>query len=215
MRLVIANKNYSSWSLRPWLVATHFAVPFEETLVVLDEPDSAENIRRYSPSGRVPCLVDGDIVVWESIAVIEYLAERFPDRAIWPAAPVARALARSIVAEMHAGFTALRNACPMNLRRHVRWRDRGAGAARDVARIVELWRDARARFGTGGPFLFGAFSAADAMYAPVVCRLESYGWPVDADIRAYIDTVLTLPSFVAWREAAALETWVIAADEVD
>lgn len=215
VRLVIGNKNYSSWSLRPWLVARHFGIAFDETMILLDMPDTREQILRYSPSGRVPCLVDGEIATWETLAIIEYLAERFPEHAIWPRDPVARALARSIANEMHAGFGALRSACPMNLRKTFPWQDWGGpAAAADVARIVALWRDARARFGQGGPFLFGAFSAADAMYAPVVTRLKTYSWPVEPDIRAYIDAVFDLPAMRAWCDAAATETWIVPSDEV-
>ncbi|TBW34049.1 glutathione S-transferase family protein [Siculibacillus lacustris] len=214
--LVIANKRYSSWSLRPWLVATHFGIAFDEVGVLLDKPDTKATILRWSPSGRVPCLIDGDVRVWETLAIIEWLAERHPEHAVWPRDPAARAHARAISSEMHAGFTGLRSACPMNLGRRFSWAPRGgAAAAVDVARIVELWRDARARFGAAGPFLYGAFSAADAMYAPVVTRLDTYAWPLDPDIRAYVDAVLTLPAFLAWKAAADLETEVVPSDEVD
>ena len=144
-----------------------------------------------------------------------YVAERWPDRGAWPADPVARALARSISAEMHAGFGALRSACPMNLGKRFADRDRGEAVGRDVARIQEIWRNARARFGSAGPFLFGAFSAADAMYAPVVTRLDTYGQPVTRESRAYMDAVLSLPSFQAWRAAALRESWTLDIDEVD
>jgi glutathione S-transferase len=214
--LVIANKRYSSWSLRPWLVMTHFGLPFREVGVLLDLPESKAEILRWSPSGRVPCLVDGDIRVWETLAIVEYLAERHPDLPIWPTDVAARAEARAISNEMHAGFQALRSACPMNLRKRFAWKPRGGEkAAADVARIVELWRAARARFGAGGPFLFGAFSAADAMYAPVATRLDTYAWPLDADIRAYVDAVLDLPAFRAWKAAADLETALVPSDEVE
>lgn len=215
MHLVVGNKLYSSWSLRPWLVAAHFGFTFEETVIPLDQPDTKEKIRRFSPAGRVPCLVDGDITVWESLAIIEYLAEKAPDQAIWPRDRAARALARSISNEMHAGFLALRKACPMNLRRTFAYRDFGADAARDAVRIVEIWRDARSRYGAGGPFLFGDFTAADAMFAPVVIRFLAYGWPVEPDTRSYMDAILTLPAFVAWAEAARKEPWILLADEIE
>ncbi|MER2605367.1 MAG: glutathione S-transferase family protein [Siculibacillus sp.] len=216
LKLVIANKRYSSWSLRPWLVATHFGIPFAEIPIDLAAPDFKANILRFSPSGRVPCLIDGDVAVWETLAIVEYLAESFPDLPIWPKDRAARAVARAIANEMHAGFGALRSACPMNLRRSFPWRGWGGeAAARDVARITELWRDARARFGSGGPFLFGAFSAADAMYAPVVARLDGYSWPLDADTRAYVDAMLSLPAFRAWKAGADAETSIVADDEVD
>jgi len=215
MQLIIGNKTYSSWSLRPWLVMTHFGLPFDETLIRLDEPTTAAEIRAFSPSGRVPCLIDRDIVVWETLAIIEYLAERFPDHAIWPRDTAARALARSISNEMHAGFSGLRNACPMNLRKTFAYRDRGAAAFADVERIETLWRDARKRFGAGGPFLFGAFSAADAMYAPVVLRLIGYSWPMAEDTRAYVDAIAHLQAMLSWKAAASLEPWIVPSDEID
>lgn len=215
MQLIIGNKRYSSWSLRPWLVLSHFGLPFEETLIQLDTPEFAEAVRRYSPSGRVPCLIDGDIAVWETLAIIEYLAESFSEHAIWPRNKAARAVARAISSEMHAGFSALRSACPMNLRRTFAYKDRGEGAAKDVTRITALWRDAKKRFGAGGPFLFGDFSAADAMYAPVVLRLTGYSWPLDPDIAEYVAAVHELPAMRAWKEAASAEPWIVHADEID
>ncbi len=214
MKLIIGNKRYSSWSLRAWLVMTHFGFDFDEQLIRLDEPDHHRAILEVSPSGRVPCLVDGSNVIWETLAIIEYLAEAGDDKAIWPQDRAARAVARAISAEMHAGFSALRKACPMNLRRSFAWRDWGAGAADDANRIVELWREARSRFGAGGPFLFGAFTAADAMFAPVVLRLEGYSWPVEPDIRSYMDAVLTLPAMLSWKDGAAQEPWIVAEDEI-
>lgn len=215
MQLVIANKVYSSWSLRAWLVARHFEIPFDETVIPLDQPDTHDKILRYSPSGRVPCLIDGETVVWDSLAIIEYLAETHPDRAIWPADRAARALARSVSAEMHSGFAALRSACPMNLRKTFPYRDWGRPAAENALRIVDLWRDARRRHGAGGPFLFGAFTAADAMYAPIVTRFETYSWPVDPDTRSYMDAVMALPAFQAWKAGADKETWVVPSDEIE
>lgn len=216
LTLVIANKRYSSWSLRPWLVLTHFGIPFEEIIIPLDQPDTRARILEHSPTGKVPFLTDGSAKVWESIAVIETIADWFPDHPVWPAGKAAKAHARAISAEMHAGFAALRQACPMNLGRDDRtFRDRGEGAAADVARIEAMWRETRARFGGGGPFLFGTFSAADAMYAPVVTRLDRYGWAVAADTKAYMDAVLSLPAMVAWTEAGRAETWRAWADEVD
>jgi glutathione S-transferase len=215
MQLIIANKRYSSWSLRPWLVMTHFGLPFEETLIRLDEPTTATEIRAFSPSGRVPCLIDRDLAIWETLAIIEYLAERFPDVSIWPRDVSARALARSISNEMHAGFMGLRSACPMNLRKTFAYRDRGPAAHADVARIERLWRDARKRFGGDGPFLFGSFSAADAMYAPVVLRLLGYSWPMADDTRAYVEAVSNLPAMLNWKAAAALEPWIVPSDEID
>lgn len=215
-RLVIANKRYSSWSLRPWLLMTHFGIPFEETKILLDKPETRAEILRFSPSGRVPCLVDGDISVWETLAIVEHLAETYPGLAIWPRERAARAMARAISSEMHAGFTSLRSACPMNLRRSFPWRDwGGAGAAADVTRIEALISEARGRFGAGGPFLFGAFSAADAMYAPVALRLAGYSWPVSAVTRAWIEAVQALPAFAAWKAGADAETEIVPSDEID
>lgn len=215
LKLVIGNKRYSSWSLRPWLLMTHFGMPFEEIAVLLDTPSFRPTVLRWSPSGKVPCLVDGDVHVHETLAILEYLAEIFPEHAVWPRDRAARALARALSSEMHAGFTGLRSACPMNLRRSFAFKDRGPAAAADVVRISSAWRDARGRYGAGGPFLFGAFSAADAMFAPVVTRLDTYSWPVDGDIRAYMDAVLSLPAFLAWKAAADAETEIVAADEVE
>ncbi len=213
--LVVANKLYSSWSLRPWLLLRQLGVAFDEVVVPLRQPDTEARIRRYSPAAKVPVLVDGDVTVWDSLAIVEYAAERWPEAGVWPSDRRARALARSISAEMHSGFGALRSACPMNLGKRFARRDRGEAVARDAARVQAIWADARARFGAEGAFLFGAFSGADAMYAPVVLRLDGYSLDVTPDARAYMDAVLTLPAFAAWREAALAETWTIAEDEVD
>ncbi|MBV9076413.1 MAG: glutathione S-transferase family protein [Methylobacteriaceae bacterium] len=214
LTLVIANKLYSSWSLRPWLMMTELGLAFDEIVIPLDQPDTATRILAHSPAGKVPILLDGPLRVWDTLAILEYLAELHPGR-VWPADRAARALARSISAEMHAGFGALRSACPMNLGKRFARRDRGPAVARDLARVEAIWRDARARFGAGGPFLFGAFSGADAMYVPVVTRLDTYDLPVAPDTRAYMDAVLNLPGFQAWREAALKETWIVPHDEVD
>ncbi len=213
--LVIANKLYSSWSLRPWLMLSELGVEFDEIMVRLDDAGTSEALRRYSPAAKAPVLIDGDQTVWDSLAIMEYLSERYGLGRVWPAEPVPRALARCLSAEMHSGFPALRSGCPMNLGKHYAFRDRGPGVARDAARIVEAWRDARARFGRDGPFLFGAFTAADAMFAPVVTRLDTYGFPVEPDTRAYMDAVLGLASFGRWKEAALAETWSVREDEVD
>ncbi len=215
MQLVIANKNYSSWSLRPWLVARHFELPFEEIYLPFGMPNWHAEVAKISPSVRVPCLIDGDITVWESLAIIEYFADVYPDQAIWPRERTARAIARAISHEMHAGFMALRKANPMNLRKRFVYRDWGDDAARDVVRIVALWREARSRFAAGGPFLFGAFSAADAMYAPVVGRLDRYDWPVEPDTRAYMDAILELPAMREWIAAAEAETEIVPEDEIE
>ena len=213
--LVIANKLYSSWSLRPWLLMRQLGIAFDEVLIPLHQANTKAEILKHSPAGKVPVLIDGEAIVWESIAIMEYVAETVEDAPVWPRDPGPRALARSIAAEMHAGFGALRSACPMNLGRRYAARDRGEAVAQDVARVTAIWRDARGRFGAGGPFLFGAFSAADAMYAPVVTRFDTYSIPVDPVSRAYMDTILSRAAFREWREAALREPWMTPSDEVD
>jgi glutathione S-transferase len=213
MRLMIANKLYSSWSLRPWLLMKAMQMPFKETVIPLRQPETAAAIKAFDAAGKVPVLVvNEDIRIWESLAIIEYLAEVHRQQNVWPANPVQRAHARSIANEMHAGFQPLRAACPMNLSKRFAFKDYGADVVATVARIETIWREARAIPGAAGPFLYGAFSAADAMYAPVVTRLDTYGWPVAADTRAYMDAVLSHPAFVAWRTDALAEprAWDIA-----
>lgn len=217
MHLYIGNKNYSSWSMRPWLVMTAFDLPFEETVVPLDTAEFAPTVGAVSGAGRVPVLVDGDVTVWESLAIIEYLAERFPDKAIWPADRGARAHARAVCAEMHAGFLGLRAACPMNLAKRYAARDRGADVAVDVTRIETIWREARQRFGaqSAEPFLYGAFSAPDAMFGPVVARFVSYQLGSGDEVKNYIAALTGHPAYQAWRGEALKEPWIVAADEVD
>jgi glutathione S-transferase len=210
LKLVIANKAYSSWSLRPWILMTHFGIPFEETVIALRRPETRADILKFSPTGKIPALVDGDVAVWESLAIIEYLAESFPGLTIWPRPKPARALARSLAAEMHAGFSALRNQCPTQFLRPVRRSALTPEVEADVARIESAWRDARQRFGAGGPFLFGAFSAADAMFAPVVNRFHVYDIPVGPEARAYMAAMQALPAWKAWIAGAEGEPWRIA-----
>ncbi|MBD2746403.1 glutathione S-transferase family protein [Microvirga sp. BT688] len=212
--LVIANKCYSSWSLRPWLLMKQLGIPFDEITIPLDLPETKENVLKHSPAGKVPVLIDGDLTVWESIAIMEYVGDVY-GAPVWPEDRKARAMARSVAAEMHAGFMGLRSACPMNLGKKYASRDRGEAVARDVARFSEIVRQARERFGAGGPFLFGAFSAADAMYAPLATRLDTYSIALDATTRAYVNTILSLPAFQEWRSAALNEEWIVAVDEVD
>ena len=212
--LAIGNKTYSSWSLRPWLLMRHFGVPFEEKVIPLDTPESKANMLKVSPAGRVPVLIDGETTVWETIAIMEYVGDALGAQ-VWPQEQRQRALARSLAAEMHAGFSGLRSACPMNLGKQFGPRDRGAAAARDAERFGEIVRDTRGRYGADGPFLFGAFSAADAMYAPLATRLDTYSIPMDAVTRAYVDAILALPAFRQWLKAALDEPWVVEADEVD
>lgn len=213
MHLTIANKLYSSWSMRPWLVMRAIGLDFDETVIPLRQADTAERIRAVSPTGKVPVLVDGDVKVWESLAIISYLADAHPEKPIWPQGRVARAHAKAISMEMHAGFQALRQACPMNLGKRFKAPALSDDARANVARIEELWREARARFGAGGPFLFGSFTAADAMFAPIATRLETYSLPVSAGSRAYIDAIYAHPAFQEWRAAALAEPWTIAAYE--
>ena len=216
-RLVIGNRNYSSWSLRAWLAMTAAGIGLDAEVIPLDEPETAARIRAVSPAGRVPVLIDGDLHVWESLAIIEYLAERHPDARLWPAGARARAVARAIASEMHAGFAALRGECPMNIRRKPAPHPAGISpaVADDISRIREIWRETRAGFGAGGPFLFGAFSAADAMFAPVVSRFHTYAVALGAVERAYADAVLDHPGFRRWRADAEAEPWTIAGEEVE
>ena len=208
LTLVIGNKNYSSWSLRPWIALKQIGVPFHEIRVPLGQPDTRARILEHSPGGKVPILKDGAIVVWESLAILDYLAEKFPAAGLWPTDAAARAEARSVAAEMHAGFVALRQQLPMDIRSRKPLKADAAAEA-DIARILEMWRGARARHGTGGPFLFGRFGAADAMYAPVVTRFRTYGVKLDAVAAAYVDAVFALPAMQEWGAAAAAEKEVI------
>ena len=207
MLLVIANKLYSSWSLRPWLLMRALGLPFEEEVIAMRKPDTKARMLARGPAGKCPVLIDDDITIWESLAIVEYLAEKFPDKGIWPADAKARAHARAASNEMHAGFQPLRAACPMNLSKRFAARDFGPDVAASVARIEALWREARDRFGakSAAPFLYGAFSAADAMFAPVVTRLDTYQIPVAADMRSYMDAVLAHPAFLEWKQAALAE----------
>ncbi|MBS7544990.1 glutathione S-transferase family protein [Ancylobacter oerskovii] len=215
LKLLIGNKNYSSWSLRPWLLLKAFGIAFDEEVVLLGDADFKARIAAHSPARQVPVLIDGEVAVWETLAIIEHIAERFPDTPIWPAAPAARAYARSIATEMHGGFGALRSAVPMNLWRPVELRELPAKAVADLDGITARWRSARQRFGAGGDFLFGGFSAADAMYAPVATRIRTYGLPVDAVSAAYVEAIHAHPAFAEWKAAALKEEQVLPVDEVD
>jgi glutathione S-transferase len=215
LQLIIGNKNYSSWSLRPWLAMKVAGIAFEETVISLDAPDFKARVTAFSGAGRVPVLIDGDVRVWESLAILEYLAEKSPAAGLWPSHVSARARARAIASEMHAGFLALRRHLPMNVARPVKKRALDNGATVDAARIDAIWSECRAQFGGDGAFLFGPFGAADAMYAPVVWRFHTYAVEVSTAARAYMGAVMTLPASVEWREAARRETWVLPHDEVD
>ena len=209
LKLVIANKAYSSWSLRPWILLAHFKIPFEEIVVPLDLPDTRKRILKHAPTAKCPSLHDGLISVWESLAIVEYVAEKYPDRAIWPKAKAARAHARSLSSEMHAGFQALRQHCPTNFRRPVRKLELTEAVEADVARIEVAWAHARRTYGKAGPFLFGRFSAADAMFAPVVNRLHVYDVKVKKATRDYMNAVMALPAWKAWINDAEAEEWRI------
>ena len=203
--LVIGNKNYSSWSLRPWLLLSQCGVAFDEIKLALDTPQFHARIKHYSPAGRVPVLVHGDVHVWDSLAICEYASEVFLDGRGWPADRSMRGHARAISAEMHSGFAALRTALPMNTRRRGPTPVLGADTQKDIARVRELWREARAQHAAQGPFLFGTFSIADAMYAPVSLRFLSYSVELDAVERAYVQTLLELAPMRAWLAEAATE----------
>ena len=215
LHLVIANKNYSSWSLRPWIAMTMAGLPFDESMILLDTPVMKKQIAEHSGAGRLPVLHNGKITVWETLAILEYLAETFPEKNLWPKSKTARAAARAISNEMHAGFTSLRNACPMNLRRPQKPVVLNEATKADIARIEEIWRECRKTYGKGGKFLFGKFCNADAMFAPVVTRFETYAIPVAKDTRAYMDAVTATKAFQSWKAAALKETWIVPHDEVD
>jgi glutathione S-transferase len=201
-QLYIGNKNYSSWSLRPWLLMKELGIPFHERLVTFGADNSA--FREFSPTGKVPCLVDGEVTVWDSLAITEYLGERHAG--VWPAEAVARAWARSAAAEMHSGFFGLRNTCTMNCGIRVRLTTIDEALGRDLRRLEVLWADGIGRF--GGPFLTGfRFCAADAFFAPVAFRLQTYEPPVSAAARRYAAHLLSLPSMREWYDAALAETW--------
>jgi glutathione S-transferase len=215
LTLFIGNKNYSSWSMRPWIAMKVAGIAFDEELISLNAKDFKARVGKVSGTGKVPALIDGDIHVWESLAILDHVAETHPQARLWPTEPRARAHARSVAAEMHAGFMALRRHCPMNMWRPSKVRDLTPEAAADVRRIEAIWTDCRTRFGAGGPFLFGTFGAADAMYAPVVSRFPTYAIEVGATARSYMQAVSALPAWKEWRTAALKETWVLPNNEVD
>lgn len=204
LTLIIGNKNLSSWSMRPWVAAMAFGIPFTEIKVLLDQPDTSNEIARYSHAGRVPVLLAGEMTVWDSLAITEYLAEQFPDKHMWPQDVAARALARSIVAEMHAGFGELRSAMPMNIQARLPGRGRTHGAQADIGRVCEIWEDCLSRFGHH-QFLFGAFSIADAFYAPIVLRFQTYGVMLAPALQAYCERVLAHPAVARWVNEAMQE----------
>lgn len=210
--LVIGNKNYSSWSLRPWLLLKHLGVEFDEVRIPLYVDGAKERILEFSPAGKVPVYIDGDVTIWESLAIMEYLAESHPS--VWPAAKEARAAARSVAAEMHAGFTAMRDKMPHNARAVGRQVTITPGVARDVERVIEIWETSRRGYGSGGPWLFGGFSAADAMYAPVAFRFRTYGVTPSSLAGEYMEAVLADPHMRDWLRAGEEETEVLEFFEV-
>lgn len=209
LTLVIGNKTYSSWSLRPWLLLRQAGISFREIRIPLYTSTSREDILRYSPAGKVPVLRDGDVAVWDSLAICEYLAERFPQASMWPQDRQARALARSISAEMHAGFPALRHNMSMNCRRAFPGKGYGAGVRDEIERIQAIWVDCRERYGATGDMLFGHFTVADAMYAPVALRFHTYGVTLPGAAGDYMDSILALPPIQDWIIAARAETETI------
>ena len=214
-RLVIGNKNYSSWSMRPWLVMKAFGVPFEEIYIPLYHPESTQKISEYSLSGRVPVLLADDLVVWDSLAICEFLAERFPNQNLWPESQAARATARSICAEMHSGLNQLRSAMPMNIRASFPGKGRTAGAQADIGRVSEIWEDCLSTYGAHR-FLFGDFSIADAYFAPVVMRFKTYGVSLAPALQAYCERVEHHPAVMEWVKAAHEEKESIAKfDQID
>ena len=203
--LVIGNRNLSSWSMRAWLALRATGTEFHEVLVPLDRPETGAEIRRWSPTGRVPALHDGGLVVWDSLAICEYLVETFPDAGLWPADPAARATARSVTAEMHSGFTALRSKMPMNLRASRPRADRDPAVDEDIRRILEIWESCRRDFGAGGELLFGEFTIADAFFAPVASRFITYGVEPEGLAGRYMETLWGLPAVCEWADAARSE----------
>jgi glutathione S-transferase len=210
LKLVIGNKNYSSWSMRPWLAMRANDIGFDEIFIPLyTGAADKQRLLDITRSGKVPALIDGDVTVWDSLAIIEYVAELFPEKRLWPADKIARAQARSISAEMHSSFLALRSECGMNLHRPIGAVELSQDARADVARIQEIWTDCRERYGKSGPFLFGAFGAADAMFAPVIHRFRTYAVPVTPPVWDYMDTMMALPAFQEWTRAGLAEPYVI------
>lgn len=214
LTIYLGNKNYASWSLRAWLALKATGEPFTEEVIPLYVPASKETLLKYSPSGRVPVLHDGDRIVWDSLAICEYLAETFPAAGLWPDDAGARAMARAASAEMHSGFQALRTQFPMNVRSSFPGREVSAEAQADINRVMAIWRTARGRYGEGnGAFLFGSFTIADAMYAPVVSRFRTYRFDVEREADEYCNAVTSLPAMQEWTAAARNEPMIVDAYE--
>lgn len=209
LSLIMGNKAYSSWSLRPWLALRHAGADFAEVVVPLRQPETKATLLSYAPSGKAPSLRHGDLVVWDSLAICEYVNELFPTAQLWPADASVRAVARAVSAEMHSGFPDLRKNLFMDVRSRFDRPDRVAAAQADIDRVQAIWTDCRARFGAAGPFLFGAFSIADAMFAPVATRLRTWNVLLDPVSAAYVETIHTMPAMVDWVDAAKAEPWVV------
>ena len=213
--LVVGNRNYSSWSLRPYMALAVAGIDFDQKLIRFTDPQFGAKVARISKAGLVPILKHNDLVIWDSLAILEYLAETWPTRNLWPRNKSARAYARSISAEMHSGFRNLRSACPMNLRRPIKPVNMNADVRSDIARLDQIFATARKTFGKGGPFLFGKFSNADAMFTPIVTRFETFDISVSATTRDYMNAILATPAFHAWKASALKETDIYPPDEVD
>jgi glutathione S-transferase len=211
LTIYVGNRNYASWSLRAWLALKATGAAFEEVVIPILVPGSKETLLKYSPSGKVPALHHGDIVVWDSLAICGYLADIFPEAGLWPTDPAAKAMARSISAEMHSSFMALRREFPMNIRSSFPGREISPEAQTDINRVMAIWRQCRNRFGekNGGDFLFGSFTIADAMYAPVVTRFRTYKFDLEREADAYCDAIMALPAMQEWAAAARNEPMVI------
>lgn len=210
LTIYLGNKNYASWSLRAWLALKHTGLDFDEVVIPLYEPTSRVTVLKYSPSGKVPALRHGDLTVWDSLAICEYLADTFPSSGLWPGDPAQRAAARAVSAEMHAGFGALRQHLPMNIRSSFPGRPIAAEVQADINRVLAIWRDCRSRFGAGqGEFLFGGFTIADAMYAPVVTRFRTYKIELERDAEAYCDNIMAWPAMQEWVAAARNEPMIV------
>lgn len=215
LNLILGNKAYSSWSLRAWLAVRQSGVPAKETVIPLYEEGSPERMREYSPTGKVPCLMDDDVVIWDSLAICEYVAEVAPDAGLWPAGRQARAVARAVTAEMHSGFPLIRKHMPMNVRKSLPGKGRPddaesrAAQEREIARADRLWEDCRTTYGQGGRFLFGQFTIADCFYAPMASRFHTYGVELGATAQEYVDTIMTMPLMKEWIADAEKEPWVL------
>jgi glutathione S-transferase len=213
MKLIIGNKNYSSWSLRPWLLMTQLRIPFEERVLSFNDPAFKSQVAKYHSPGKVPILLDGDLAVWDTLAIVEYLAEKSPEHGIWPKPAAARARARSICAEMHSSFGALRSQLPMNCELQLNWTPLDRAALSDIARVFWIWEHCRTQFGQAGPFLFGEFSAADAFFAPVVRRFLGFSIVMPELCAKYARTIDTLPAMRKWVDAGLQEHEFVAMDE--